>query len=387
VPAHWTLGVPTANPSDTWWAELNPDVGSAHGLPSQIFPSDNWWNVNVSAAPLSTSPASSTFMNIWNTSNSNGLYRLFNGNANPSVGAYGIPFCVVGGGVDQVSSGQVTWIEFSGVDYSSESDWSGNGSAWYQGKVPIPTTAISTIGWHEEVDQSLSDMTTGPDRHMMIYNRQNDYLYELYQPFYNNSGSSVELVNKPGTFVGAHEWHCANVSVWDTTTNNYRTNGWTSTDAAGLQILPGIIRYDELVGAGAPATVTHAYRFCIQNGMLTTPCSRWPATHYAPGSRTSDMYPPTGARLRLKASFNISGYAAWIQKFFQALKDYGMICADYGTALGGFDIPGTYDTRWGEYDQSYAGALKTACDDTTKNDFEMIEWNWGMPGGFQNLTI
>jgi hypothetical protein len=346
----------------------NNDVGTSHGLPAQIFPADNWWNLNISSAPLE--PGSSTFMEDWMTDGQNiGWFRFFGDN-------FGFPIVTIGGGTPQVSSGEVQWVDITQVYYGAESDYSGNSSAWYKGKFPIPTEAISNPGWSETVGYSLDSLPPlGTDRHFLVFDVDSKYLYEAYNPFYNNTSQTVQYGGTED--VAPYTWRVGAIAVWDTTTNNYRTNGWTSTDAAGLQLVPGMARYDE-VASGNP--ITHAHRCAIRHGRNTVPASRWPATHYA--GRWSDLYPPTGVRLRLKASYDTSSYSAEAQRLMQSFKDYGLIIVDYGTSTGGFEVTGTADVRWGAWDQGLCGELRTIGFTMLKTDWEMIEWGWGAPDGW-----
>ena len=143
-------------------------------------------------------------------------------------------------------------------------------------------------------------------------------------------------VLQPGTF------YCASAAMWDMKTNNTRPDGWTSSDAAGLQVLPGLVQYDEVMG---PDPITHAHRITLNWSSSQSPLYVWPATHSA-GS-WSATNPPLGTRLRLKASKDISSAGPHARKVLQAMKDYGVIFADNG---GHGMITGTNDPRWGNYD-------------------------------------
>jgi hypothetical protein len=181
------------------------------------------------------------------------------------------------------------------------------------GPMPIPASALV------EGTTKPGDSTTGGDRHVLVMDRDTCVLYELYRAFLQSDGS----------------WTADAASIWDLKTNDLRPYGWTSADAAGLPVFPGLARYSE-VAAGA---ITHALRF-------TVPTSRkayvLPATHQAGGS-TSTSAPPMGMRVRLKASVDISGYPAQAQVVLAALKRYGMILADNGSA---WYITGAPDDRW-----------------------------------------
>jgi hypothetical protein len=136
-------------------------------------------------------------------------------------------------------------------------------------------------------------------------------------------------------------WDAGSGAIYALTSNALRPTGWTSADAAGLPILPGLVRYDE-VTAGR---IAHALRF---TAAVTQRAYVWPARHYA-SSNTSTAVPPMGARVRLKASVNISGFSPANQVILQALKTYGMILADNG---GNWFVSGAPDSRWNDSDLS-----------------------------------
>jgi hypothetical protein len=155
-------------------------------------------------------------------------------------------------------------------------------------------------------------------------------------------------------------WHAGSGAVFPLDSNARRPDGWTSADAAGLAILPGLIRYDE-VASSAP--IQHAFRFTLRdsNGYV------YPASHVA-GSNPNA--PPLGLRLRLKAATDLSGFPADVQKIFQAMKTYGLIFADNGTDLY---VQGTYDTRWDN------GVLNPAFSSSHGSDFEVVQLGWNPP--------
>jgi hypothetical protein len=166
------------------------------------------------------------------------------------------------------------------------------------------------------------------DRHVLVLDRDNCWLYELYD--------SHELKNG--------NWDAASAAVWDLLNNEQRPYTWTSADAAGLPIFPGLARYDEYA-AGA---IHHALRFTLQNSQtaFTSPASHWAATS------TNPYAAPMGMRLRLKASYDISGFPAQSKVILAALQQYGMIMADNGSSMY---ISGAPDDRW---DNDDLGALK-----------------------------
>src|SRR5439155_25257271 len=161
-----------------------------------------------------------------------------------------------------------------------------------------------------------ADPNADGDRHMLLVDRDNRMLYELYALQWSGS-----------------RWEAGSGAIFLLDSNARRPDGWTSADAAGLAILPGLIRYDEVFGN---APIRHAFRVTVRrtNGYV------FPASHRA-GSTAGAL--PMGARLRLKASKDISGFPEPLRRIFQAMKTYGLIVADNGSDMY---VSGTYDTRW-----------------------------------------
>jgi hypothetical protein len=155
------------------------------------------------------------------------------------------------------------------------------------------------------------------DRHILILDRDNCILYELFDAWYEDG------------------WHAGSGAIFNIYSNNLRPEGWTSADAAGLPILPGLVRYDE-VNAGE---IKHAIRFTVAQ---TRRAYVWPARHFA-SYQNGSQYPPMGQRFRLKAGYDISGFSPEVQVILRALKKYGMILADNGA---NWFISGTPDPRW-----------------------------------------
>ena len=149
------------------------------------------------------------------------------------------------------------------------------------------------------------------------------------------------------------QWHAGSGAAFDLNSNTRRPEGWTSADAAGLAIVPGLVRYDEVFGS---QEIGHTFRMTVRatNGYV------YPASHHA-GSSQGAL--PMGARLRLKASRNISGFTPEVQRIFRAMQRYGLIVADNGSDMY---ISGTYDTRWNN------GVLNPAFSTLTANDVEVI---------------
>ena len=250
------------------------------------FPSDNPWNQDVSGLPVD--PNSANIIAFIGATR--GLKADFG--AGLWEGApIGIPYQVVDAAQAKVR------INFTA--YGDESD---------PGPMPIPPTAPIEGG----------SASTG-DRHVLVLDRDACLLYELYRAFPQGDGS----------------WNADSSAVWDLRSNNLRPFGWTSTDAAGLPVFPGLARYDEV----AAGEITHALRFTVPT---TRRAYVLPATHWA-SSNTSTSAPPMGMRVRLKADVVITGFPTQAQVVLRALKKYGMILADNGSA---WYITGAPDERW-----------------------------------------
>lgn len=298
--------------------------GGSMPVPLPLFPQNNWWNVDISNAPT---VADSTVYYTRMGGAGRTMHPDFGGNDEENPGlTYGIPFILV--------DGAQTKLEVEFVEFPDESD--GDGQAFY----PVPSEAITQTGWIEGGPPGNVDARDDGDRHMLIVDTTNNDLYELYDVYYNGT-----------------QWEASSGAFFDMDTNDRRTEGWTSADAAGLAILPGLIRYDEAYG---PHEIRHAFRvtFSTTNGHV------YPASHTA-GDTSGAL--PMGARLRLKASKDISSYTPEVQRIFRAMKKYGLIVADNGSNLY---VTGTYDTRWNN------DILNPAFDDLSVSDFEIIQLGW-----------
>ncbi len=223
----------------------------------------------------------------------------------------GIPYVVV--------SGKQPRVRIAFTEAPDESD---------PGPYPIPANAPIEGG----------PKGTG-DRHILVLDRDAWMLYELYNAFPDGKGG----------------WKAGSGAIWDLKKNQERPARWTSADAAGLPILPGLVRYDEVIGAGK---IEHAIRFTLVN---TRRAYIPPASHWASKS-FDDALAPMGMRMRLKASYDLSGFSPEAQVILQALKTYGMILADNGS--DNF-ISGAPDPRWN------MAALRDLRRVTTKN-FEVV---------------
>jgi hypothetical protein len=254
-------------------APAPPRVGGC-----QVFPRNNAWNRNIAKAPVD--PSSDRYV------------AALPGNLHPDFGSgrygdYGIPFTVV----SRSRSRKRVPIHFT--DYGDESD---------PGPYPVPLGAR---------------VEGGSDRHVLVIQKRTCRLYELFGAQRDGSG-----------------WDAASGAVFNLRSNQLRPAGWTSADAAGLPIFPGLAR---------PGPIHHALRFTVQR---TRRAYVFPARHFA-SSDTSPELPPMGLRFRLKASFDVSGFHGQALRILRALKTYGMIVADNGSS---WYISGAPDPRWNDDD-------------------------------------
>jgi hypothetical protein len=266
----------------------------------QVFPPDNPWNQDVSQFPVH--PNSDDY--IARMGADIGLHpdfgTVWQGKPN------GIPYVVVGGDQPKVP------IEFH---YADESD---------PGPYPIPPDA---------------PIEAGSDRHIIVVDVDNKKLYEVFDAEMTPDGSG---------------WTAGSGAIFDLTSNTLRPAGWTSADAAGLPIFPGLVRYDEV----ATGEITHALRFTAS---LTQKAYIPPATHHA-GASNDPTLPPMGLRLRLRADVDVSPFPAEVQVILRALKTYGMFVADNG---GPWFISGAPDMRWDDDALHTIGLVKGS-------DFEVV---------------
>jgi hypothetical protein len=270
------------------------------------FPADSLWNTDISSTPVD--PNSAAVINFIGASTS--MHADFG--AGQYLGStIGIPYLVVGGQQPSVA------INFTA--YGSESD---------PGPMPVPVTAPI---------EGYPNPGTG-DRHVLVLDNSNCFLYEL-----------------SSSYVSGNSWSAGSGAVWDLLSNEQRPYTWTSADAAGLPIFPGLVRYDEV----AAGKISHALRFTLQNSRAAfIP----PASHWAANSSNSNAA-PMGMRMRLKASFDVSGYSTANQVILNALKKYGMIMADNGSNLY---LSGAPDDRWDNTDLHVLGQVSAS-------DFEVLQ--------------
>jgi hypothetical protein len=319
--------------------------GGAIPGPLPLFPADNWWNTDVSNAPLDGGSAG--YISFINAGGARQMHPDFGGDVSPgSAQIYGFPYIIVDSAVP------LRTVHF---DYADESDGVNHTTGASFPFYPIPDEAITQSHWIESGEPGNVDLRASSDRHVLIFERDHRYLFELYNVYFDGT-----------------RWNAGSGAFFDVNVNGRRPDGWTSADAAGLAILPGLVRYDEVFGAGE---INHALRVTVSstNGYV------YPASHRA-GSRSGAL--PMGARLRMKANRNISGYRPEIQKIFRAMKRYGLIVADNGSDMY---VSGAYDTRWDN------GILNPAFHSVTANDFEVVQLGYrpaaGAPSAPTRLRI
>src|SRR5258708_7223424 len=248
-----------------------PALVSAHPLPAApncpIFPANNPWNQRVDGLP-GAKASSKLIASIGLGSPVHPDFgTVYNGAPN------GIPYVVVSNRTHRVP------VRFQ---YADESD---------RGPYPLPPNAPIEGG-----------RSSSGDRHVLVIDRDTCTDYELYAAYPHNSGRS---------------WTAGSGAIFNLRSDHLRPAGWTSADAAGLAIFPGLARYDE----GARGVIDHALRFTVEH---TRRAYIYPARHYASSSDDPSL-PPMGLRVRLKASVDISGFPRQAQIVLQALKTYGMI--------------------------------------------------------------
>jgi hypothetical protein len=273
------------------------------------FTSESLWNTDISGAQVDSNSA-----NIIDYIGSSVTLHPDFGSGTYAGQSIGIPYQVVAGSQRKVT------VKLGA--YADESD---------PGPMPIPATALI---------EGYPSPGNG-DRHVIVLEKDGCWLYELYHAYHLANGS----------------WSADSTAIWDMTIDPQRPYTWTSADAAGLPIFAGLVRYDE-VAAGA---INHAVRFTVPS---TRQAFTPPASHWA-SSVTDPNAPPMGARLRLKASFDISGFSPQNQVILTALKKYGTILADNGSAIF---ISGAPDSRWNNSDLSHLKSVTAADFDVVSMD-------------------
>jgi len=287
---------------------LGGSTANALKMPSAprcpVFPKSNAWNQRVDTLPVAANSDE-----IVRSIGANGSVHADFGSGLWEGAPIGIPITVVG------KKQKKTRVSF---EYADESD---------RGPYPIPRSV--------KIEGGRS--STG-DRHAIIVDRSSCRLYELYS-LYPKAGG----------------WKAGSGAIWNLRSNKLRPAGWTSADAAGLPIFPGLARYDEV----KRGEIDHALRFTVQR---TRRAYVFPARHYASDSNDASL-PPMGLRLRLKASFDVSGYPRQARIVLLALKRYGMIVADNGSS---WYITGAPDSRWSNDQLHTLGRVRGS-------DFEVVQ--------------
>jgi hypothetical protein len=284
---------PTASPT----AGPTPSPGSC-----TLFPASNVWNKPVTSLPVRSDSAAL----LGAIGLTTGLHPDFSSLAYNGGLGYGIPYNVTGASTPRYTVG---------FYYPDESD---------PDPYPIPNNPL---------------IEGDSDRHLLSWDTSACYLYEIYD-----------------ASVSGGTWSGGSGAIWDLRSNALRPDGWTSADAAGLPILPGLVRYDEV----AAGVIAHALRFTAP---YTSQTYIYPARHQAGCTNNSRCVPPMGLRVRLKASVDISGYGPQARVLLQALKTYGMLLADNGSA---WYITGAPNAGWNDDDLHGIGGI-------TGNDFEAVD--------------
>ena len=303
-----------------------------------VFPKTNPWNQRVDTLPV----AGNSTEIISSIGAGTGLHADF-GSGLWEGAPIGIPITVVG---RRQAKSRVAF------EYADESD---------RGRYPIPRNV--------KIEGGRS--STG-DRHALIVDRDACRLYELYALYPAKSGFGRDSTVSTGHFrrprgqsphslttapqaAPQHGWRAGSGAIWSLRSNRLRPAGWTSADAAGLPILPGLARYDEV----RRGVIDHALRFTVQR---TRRAYVFPARHFASNS-TDPSLPPMGLRVRLNASFDVGGYPRQARIVLAALKRYGMLVADNGSS---WYITGAPDPHWSNDQLHTLGRVKGS-------DFEVVQ--------------
>jgi hypothetical protein len=296
----------------------------------QIFPAADGWNLDASQAPVDpNSQAYIDYISGRTAQDSTAVVEVQAAFGRPPAG---IPYVGV--------SGTQPLVPVTFVDYPLESD---AGAPGRPVGYPIPELAKTVPGY---VSGNVPGGGTIGDRHVIVVDRDHGLLFETWATRWNPA---------------AGRWEAGSGAIFDLSTGSTRPEGWTSASASGLAIFPGLVRYDE---ASLPDGIPHAFSLAVRstNGRV------WPASHT--GGWTAGA-PPIGARLRLKASFDLSGYPPLVQRIFGAMKTHGLIITD--NCGSGASVFGTMDARWDP--QVIYPAFATLFAD----DFEVVQLGWGRP--------
>ncbi|HEY1612631.1 MAG TPA: hypothetical protein VGF97_02920 [Rhizomicrobium sp.] len=306
-------------PHATW--QYGNMAGASLGIDASLngavpFPANNAWNTDISQAPVD--PNSDNL--IASIGVSTGLHPDF-GSGTYGHAIIGIPYVVV-----DSSQGPVP-IHIGA--YRDESD---------PGPYPVPTDA-PIEGYRPDGKKF------GGDRHVLVIDKDSNRLYEMYRAFELDAGA---------------KWKCDAGAIFHLDSNKVRPTakpGWTSADAAGLPIFPGLVRYDE----ASTGTIPHALRFTVSQ---SREAYVKPANHWASSNKSVDL-PPMGMRVRLKASYQIpDNFSTETKAILKALQTYGMMVADNGS---NWYISGAPDPNWNN------DALVSELRQVTGSDFEVVK--------------
>lgn len=296
-------------------ASLGPNASLNGDIP---FPANNAWNTDISEAPVDPNSANL----IASIGLATGLHPDF-GSGTYRGAVIGIPYVVV--------SGAQLPVPIMFTLYGNQSD---------PGPYPVPPSAPIE-------GMKPSGRPFGGDRHVLVVDRDTNRGYELWRAFPQNAGAS---------------WKAGAGAVFHLDSDNVRPGakaGWTSADAAGLPIFPGLVRYDE----ASTGAILHALRFTVAHSReaYVPPANHWASTD------TNPNLPPMGMRVRLKGSYVIpAGFSTETKAILQALKTYGMMVADNGSD---WFISGAPDPRWNN------GAIVTELRQVTGDNFEVVQMN------------
>jgi hypothetical protein len=338
---------------------------------NQLFPLDNPWNERITSAPVAANSAA-IIQHIINAHGGGSGPALHPDFGNPVIdqALYGIPINVVGAGQPAVP------VVIPNFGYGGESDNPG-------APIPIPIPAGAVIegdGPNGPADPSLRG-----DSHLLVYDKDANKLYELYQ-----ATRPTETIFPSGDPHPLGQWGAFQESVWDLNTNTFRTLGWTSADAAGLPIMPGLVRPDEALppSQGGQGVINHAIRMTVNDTLGDPNLANYiyPASHFASNKTGTDL-PRMGERFRLKAGTIIpTTWSPEAKAIAQAMKDYGLIVADNGSDMFFTGIP---STQWNDDNLNVLKSLHAS-------DFEVVDLTpavtslsvtGGATGGGTVLTI
>ncbi|MGB4776711.1 MAG: hypothetical protein WBP45_16145 [Daejeonella sp.] len=293
-----------------------PDCNNKKLLPKslKIFPSDNAWNLDISQSPVD--PLNTQIISKLNSFSIKADFGQGQWQGNP----IGIPYSTVCG------EEPMRTVIFRGNSYDNnyghESD---------PGPYPIP------------LDAPIEGNGNG-DSHVIVVDRDNKKLYELYNASVNNG-----------------QWEASCGAIFDLNSNAMRPDGWTSADGAGLPIFPGLVKYQEILWG----EIKHPIRFTLQQPFIKSGTYIHPANHIITNATGGGDTLPLGARIRLKQNYDISGFSPVNQIILRAMKKYGLILADAGSNLF---ISGTPDARWDDGDLQKLNTVKGA-------NFEVVKFN------------